>query len=116
MAGRQTKAGVGSMSLVQGDELSDESVPEEFCDPITLMLMVPSRPSSLTTCASCRFAHLLTTGAYVGGGDDGLGLRPQLLQRFHHHLAAPEPPSVSRVQALAHRGAAGAQLRPALSH
>ncbi len=32
------------MSLVQGDELSDETVPEEFCDPITLMLMVPATP------------------------------------------------------------------------
>jgi hypothetical protein len=45
------------MSLVQGDELSDESVPEEFCDPITLMLMVPSRPSSLTTCAVASHIH-----------------------------------------------------------
>jgi hypothetical protein len=30
-------------SMSQGDEFSDESVPEEFCDPITLMLMVPAR-------------------------------------------------------------------------
>lgn len=29
-------------SMSQGDEFSDESVPEEFCDPITLMLMVPA--------------------------------------------------------------------------